>query len=139
MYRERPVEPKQDWPGYDGSFTANRYSSLKEINVNNVQRLLPAWVFPVPGARQLEVTPVVLDGVMYFTGPNRAYALDAATGQQIWSFSTPRAPGLLSTAAGGANRGVAISGDRVFMITDNAHLLALDRRTGRETLGRHDG
>ena len=132
VYRERPLEPKQDWPSYDGSFSANRYSSLEQISVNNVQRLLPAWVFPVPAARQLEVTPVVLDGVMYLTGPNAAYALDAATGQQIWSFSTPRAPGLLSTAAGGANRGVAISGDRVFMITDNAHLLALDRRTGKK-------
>ena len=75
---------------------------------------------------------MVVDGVMYITGPNEAYALDATTGRQIWSFRTPRTPGLLSEAGGGANRGVALSGNRVFMITDNAHLLALDRTTGRK-------
>ncbi len=69
---------------------------------------------------------------MYITGPNEAYALDATTGRQIWSFRTPRTHGLLSEAGGGANRGVAISGDRVFMVTDNAHLLALDRRNGHK-------
>lgn len=92
----------------------------------------PAWVFPVPGAPRLEVTPVVVDGVMYITGPNEAYALDAVTGRQIWMFRTPRTPGLLGEAGGGANRGVAVAGDRVFMSTDNAHLLALDRKTGRK-------
>ncbi len=131
-YAERPIEPKRDWASYDGSFTANRYSSLEQINTSNVQRLAPAWVFPVPGAPRLEVTPVVVDGIMYLTGPNEAYALDSTTGRQIWSFRTPRAAGLLSEAGGGANRGVAVSGDRVFMITDNAHILALDRGSGRK-------
>ena len=69
---------------------------------------------------------------MYITGANEAYALDAITGRQIWAFRTPRTPGLLSEAGGGANRGVAVSGNRVFMVTDNAHLLALDRFTGRK-------
>jgi alcohol dehydrogenase (cytochrome c) len=69
---------------------------------------------------------------MYITGPNEAYALDATTGRQIWAFRTPRTSGLLSEAGGGANRGVALSGDRVFMITDNAHIVALDRHTGRK-------
>jgi alcohol dehydrogenase (cytochrome c) len=132
VYRERPIEPKQDWTSYDGSITGNRYSSLEQINLKNVQRLSPAWVFPNPTAVQLEVTPVVSDGVMYITAPNEAYALDATTGRQIWSFKTPRTPGLLSSAGDGANRGVAISGDRVFMVTDSAHLLALDRRTGKK-------
>jgi alcohol dehydrogenase (cytochrome c) len=131
-YRERPIEPKRDWTSYDGSFTGNRYSLLEQINVQNVQRLSPAWVFPNPSPRQLEVTPAVMDGVMYITAPNEAYALDATTGRQIWSFKTPRTPGLLSSAGDGANRGVAISGDRVFMVTDSAHLLALDRRTGQK-------
>ncbi len=132
VYRERPIEPKQDWTTYDGSITGNRYSSLEQINLKSVQRLSPAWVFPNPTAVQLEVTPVVSDGVMYITAPNEAYALDATTGRQIWSFKTPRTPGLLSSAGDGANRGVAISGDRVFMVTDSAHLLALDRKTGKK-------
>jgi alcohol dehydrogenase (cytochrome c) len=131
-YTERPIEPKRNWTSYDGDDTGNRYSSLEQINTNNAARLAPAWVFPVANAPRLEVTPVVVDGVMYITGPNEAYALDATTGRQIWSFRTPRTPGLLSEAGGGANRGVALSADRVFMITDNAHLLALDRRTGRK-------
>ncbi|MGO9897417.1 MAG: PQQ-binding-like beta-propeller repeat protein [Bryobacteraceae bacterium] len=132
IYAERPIEPKLDWPSYDGSYTGNRFSSLEQINTANVKRLAPAWIFPVAGAPRLEVTPVVVDGVMYITGANEAYALDATTGRQIWSFRTPRTPGLLSEAGAGANRGVALSGNRVFMITDNAHLLALDRLSGRK-------
>jgi alcohol dehydrogenase (cytochrome c) len=131
-YTERPLEPKRDWPSYDGSDNGNRFSSLEQINTTNVKRLAPAWIFPVPGAPRMEVTPVVIDGVMYLTGPNEAYALDATTGRQIWAFRTPRTKGLLGEAGGGANRGVAVSGNRVFMITDNAHLLALDRLTGRK-------
>jgi len=84
-YTERGLEPKRDWPSYDGSDTGNRYSSLEQINKTNVKHLAPAWIFPVPGAPRLEVTPVVVDGVMYITGANEAYALDATTGRQIWS------------------------------------------------------
>ena len=131
-YSERAIEPKQDWTSYDGNYNGNRYSRLEQVNTNSVQRLAPAWVFPVPGAPRLEVTPVVIDGVMYITAANEAYALDAVTGRQIWSFRTPRTAGLLGEAGGGANRGVAVAGNRVFMITDNAHILALDRGTGRK-------
>ena len=131
-YTERPIEPKRDWPSYDGGENGNRYSSLEQINTTNVKRLVPAWIFPVPGAPRLEVTPLVIDGVMFITGANEAYALDAITGRQIWSFRTPRTQGLLSEAGGGANRGGALSGNRFFMATDNAHLLALDRLTGRK-------
>jgi len=129
-YSERAIEPKQNWTSYDGSYSGNRYSKLEQVNSNNVRQLAPAWVFPIPGAPRLEVTPIVEDGVMYVTGPNEAYTLDATTGRQIWSFRVPRTAGLLGEAGGGANRGVAVSGSRVFMITDNAHLLALDRSTG---------
>ena len=131
-YTERAMEPKRDWPGYDGADTGNRYSTLEQITKANVKHLTPAWIFPVPGAPRLEVTPLVIDGVMYITGANEAYALDATTGRQIWAFRTPRTHGLLSEAGGGANRGVAVSGNRVFMVTDNAHLLALDRLTGKK-------
>ena len=89
-------------------------------------------MFPVPGAPRLEVTPIVLEGVMYITAANEAYAIDGITGRQIWMFRTPRTQGLLSEAGGGANRGGAISGNRFFMVTDNAHLLALDRFTGKK-------
>ena len=68
---------------------------------------------------------------MYVTAWNEVYALDAATGHQIWVYRRPRTSGLLGEAAGGANRGVALSPDRVFMLTDHAHLLSLDRSTGK--------
>jgi PQQ-dependent dehydrogenase (methanol/ethanol family) len=68
---------------------------------------------------------------MYVTGPNQAFALDARSGHQIWHYSRPRTPGIVSDASLGTNRGVAILGDKVFMVTDNAHLIALHRVTGR--------
>ncbi len=89
-------------------------------------------MFPIPGApRALEDTPVVVDGVMYVTAVNEAYALDARSGREIWHYSRPRSQGLAGDAASGINRGVAVLGDRVFMVTDNAHLFALHRFTGQ--------
>ena len=73
---------------------------------------------------------MVVDGIMYVTNVNAAWALDAATGREIWHYERPRSKGLSGDASGGINRGVALLGDRVFMVTDNAHLLALHRLTG---------
>jgi alcohol dehydrogenase (cytochrome c) len=129
-YREAPVEPKLDWPRYDGSYSSNRHSSLDQINAGNVQRLALQWMFPATGAPRLEATPVVIDGVMYVTAVNAVYALDARSGRQLWAYKRAQTPGLLGEAAGGANRGVGIAADHVLMMTDNAHLLALDRNSG---------
>ena len=93
-------------------------------------RLAPKWVFTLPNAAQLQVTPVVVDGVMYVTAANDLYALDAGSGRQIWNYRRPRTRGLVGVAARGVNRGVAVAGDRVFMTTDHAHLIALNRATG---------
>lgn len=131
LFREPSVEPKMDWPRYDGSFSGNRHSPLDQINTTNVQRLALKWMFPIPTAPRLEATPVVVDGVMYVTAVNAAYALDAVTGRQLWMYRRPASAGLLGEAEGGANRGVGVDGNRVFMLTDNAHLLALDKNTGK--------
>ena len=85
----------------------------------------------VPSWTGLEVTPVVADGVMYVTSVNEAFALDARSGREIWHYSRPRSQGLAGDAAGGINRGAALLGERVFLVTDNAHLLALHRATGQ--------
>ena len=119
-----------DWPTYHGLLTGNRHSRLDQINASNVAGLAARWTFTIGSSRKLEVTPIVVDGVMYVTAVNEAHALDARTGREIWQFSRPRSKGLSGDAAGGINRGVAILGDRVFMVTDNAHLLALHRLTG---------
>jgi alcohol dehydrogenase (cytochrome c) len=120
------------WPTYDGNESGNRFSPLSQINAGNVASLAPKWMFTLPGApRALEVTPVVVDGVMYVTSVNEAYALDARSGREIWHYSRPRSQALAGDAASGINRGVAVLGDRVFMVSDNAHLFALHRFTGQ--------
>src|SRR5260370_16056479 len=127
------AHPKRGtWPTHDGKESGNRFSPLRQINTANVERLGPKWMFPIPGApRALEVTPIVVDGVMYVTSVNEAYALDARSGRQIWHYSRPRSKGLVGDAASGINRGMAVLGDRVFMVSDNAHLFALHRFTGQ--------
>ena len=130
-YREKSLLPKMDWPRYDGSLAGNRDSPLDQINTTNAQRLTLKWMFPVPDAPRLESTPIVVDGVMYVTAVNAVYALDATNGRQLWAYQRAATPGLLGEASGGANRGVVVEGDRVFMLTDNAHLLALQSNTGK--------
>ncbi len=123
----RPIAPETGWPTYNGDPGGNRYTTLTQIEKTTVGRLAPAWLFSVPDAGNLQVTPVVVDGIMYVTAPNECYALDAGSGRRIWHYKRSRTPGLTS---GNANRGVAVAGDRVFMVTDHAHLIALNRFTG---------
>jgi alcohol dehydrogenase (cytochrome c) len=126
------VHPKPgEWPTYDGTFSGNRHSPLNQITPANIGQLAPRWIFTIPNARRLEVTPLVVNGVMYVTTANEAYALDAATGRQIWHYGRPLTKGVIGDAAGAKNRGVAVLGDRVFLATDNAHMLALHRLTGQ--------
>ena len=128
--RFREVSSDVAWPSYNGDLRGNRYSGMEQINAGNVTRLAPKWIFTLPNTSPLEVTPVVVDGIMYVTSINECYALDAGSGRQIWHFHRPKTDGLTGNAAAGINRGVAVAGDRLFMVTDNAHLLALSRATG---------
>ncbi len=126
-----PTPPQPgDWFTYNGNASANRYSSLKQINTTNVASLKLKWIFPIEYFG-LEVTPLAADGVLYVTGPNQVFALDALTGAPIWHYSRHVSPGMVGDAKLGTNRGVAIWHDKVFFITDNAHLLALSRADGR--------
>jgi alcohol dehydrogenase (cytochrome c) len=125
--RVRPVTSDTAWPTYNGDPGGNRYTPLTQINKDTVSRLAPQWMFSIPDAGQLQVTPVVVDGIMYVTARNECFALDAGSGRRIWHYKRPRTP---QTAGGNANRGVGVAGDRVFMMTDHAHLIALDRFTG---------
>jgi alcohol dehydrogenase (cytochrome c) len=119
------------WPTYHGNLSGNRFSPLDQIDTRTIHSLAPKWMFTIQGApRALQMTPVVVDGVMYVTSVNEAYAIDAAGGRALWHYSRPRTKGLAGDAATGINRGVAVLGDRVFMVTDNAHLIALQRDSG---------
>jgi alcohol dehydrogenase (cytochrome c) len=125
--RMREVSSGTDWPAYNGDPRGNRYTTLTQIDKTSIARLAPSWMFTIPGAGQSQATPVVVGGVMYVANPNECYALDAGSGRRIWQYRRPRTAGATS---GHANRGVAVAGDRVFMETDNAHVIALDRHTG---------
>jgi PQQ-dependent dehydrogenase (methanol/ethanol family) len=127
---EQVLHPKAgDWPTYHGRLDGNRHSALDQISVANVGDLSLQWAYTMR-AFNLEMTPVVVDGVMYATGQNQVSALDARSGREIWRYSRPRSQGLRGDAAIGFNRGVALLGDRVFSVTDDARLLALNRLNG---------
>ena len=128
--RYRPVTSQTDWPTYNGQPGGNRYSAIAQIGPGNVARLVPKWFFPMRDAPRLETTPVVVEGLMYVTSGNECYALDAGNGREIWHYQRPRTRGLVGNAGGGFNRGVAVAGNRVFMVTDHAHIIALNRFTG---------
>ena len=89
----------------------------------NVPRLSLQWIHSLRGFDN-EMTPLVLDGIMYVTGTTRCRRSMPRSGREIWRFSRPRTPGLRGDAAHGFNRGVAVVGPRVFLVTDNAHLMA---------------
>jgi alcohol dehydrogenase (cytochrome c) len=120
-----------DWPTYNGNPGGNRHSTLRQITSGNVPDVGLKWVFPVGTARNLRTTPVVVGGVMYVTAPNEVYALDARTGRQVWHYSRPRTSGVIGDAGAGVNRGVAVRGDRLYFVTDDARLVALHRANGQ--------
>jgi len=126
-YRE--VTSTVDWPTYNGDYSGNRYTKMTQVTKLNVGRLAAKWSFPIPQGNNLQGTPVVVGGVMYVTNVNTVYALDAGTGRQIWRWNRATTPGTLSATS---NRGVAVAGDRLFVHTDAAHLVALNRFTGEQ-------
>lgn len=129
--RFREVTSEVNWTSYNGDIGGNRYTTLSQINKTNVQRVAPRWSFTLPNVSPLQGTPLVVDGLMYVTAANECYALDAGSGRMVWKWQRPRTPGLVGGAAGGTNRGAAYANDRIFMATDNAHMIALDRWTGK--------
>ena len=128
--RYRQVTSQLDWPTYDGALGGNRFTSMTQVAKSNVTRLGPRWIFPMPNVNHLETTPLVVDGIMYVTSVNECYALDAGSGHPIWHYQRSKTRGVVGAVVLGFNRGVAWSGDRLFMVTDHAHLLALNRFNG---------
>jgi len=129
---EEVLHPKKgDWPNYNGTLDGNRNSPLEQINLKTVANLQLQWTYQIP-FNGLETTPVVVDGEMYVTGNNQIYALSGKTGREIWRYERPKSPSanISGDAAIGVNRGAAVLGDRVFYLTDDAHLIALHRLTG---------
>jgi quinoprotein glucose dehydrogenase len=120
-----------NWPVYGGNTDNTHYSTLDQITPENVRRLQVAWTYETHDEFQgseMQANPIVLDGVLYATSPKmRVFALDAATGRELWSFD----PSLGRPLAGRfRHRGVVVTGDRVLFNYRN-RLWAIDRTTGR--------
>jgi alcohol dehydrogenase (cytochrome c) len=115
----------------NGSYAQTRYYAAKQIDTSNVGKLKPAFVFQTEVVESMETAPIVVDGIMYLTTSyNHIYAVDAVTGQEFWHYKHKQGP-VMTYCCGPNNRGVAIMGDRVFMGTLDAKLLALDAKTGK--------
>ena len=123
------AEP-QNWLSYWGDLQGRHYSSLSQIDTGNVRRLQARWAVPMPGNGIVESVPLVVDGVMYTTGPpGQVFALDARTGRQIWRYQRTQKV-VNPYESNRVNRGVAVLGNRLFFGTLDAALVALDLRTG---------
>ena len=118
------------WLTFGGDYGNQRHSPLTQITPDNVARLGPRWTFQTATLGNFETTPLLRDNVLYVTGPqNVAWAIDARTGRQIWRYRRELPPNL-TACCGLVNRGFAVLGDKLYMTTLDAHLVALDMRAG---------
>ncbi len=120
----------QNWLTYSGGYSSHRYTALDEINRANVKNLQPLWTYQKDTTDRFETTPLVADGIMYISEPpSDVTALDAATGATLWRYRRDT-PENIPLCCGKVNRGVALLDDSVYIGTIDAHLVALDAKTG---------
>jgi alcohol dehydrogenase (cytochrome c) len=121
----------KNWLHTQGNYDQTRYYPGSQINATNVKKLRPAFVVQTEVMESMETAPIVVDGVMYLTTSyNHVYAVDAATGKEFWHYKHKMGP-VTTFCCGPNNRGVAISGGRLFMGTLDAKLVALDAKSGK--------
>jgi quinohemoprotein ethanol dehydrogenase len=112
-----------DWPLHNLDLHNSRYAPLDQVNVSNASRLALKWSFETGGNEGIgSITPVVVDGVMYFNAGSKLFAVNAATGKPAWTFSLPR-------AFSGGRRGPAYAGGRIYAVGQR-FLYAVDAKTG---------
>ncbi|MGD1211778.1 MAG: acido-empty-quinoprotein group A [Candidatus Acidiferrales bacterium] len=119
--------PTDTWPTFNGDYTGRRFSPLTQINKDNVGSLTLAWAFQTRAQPAVYATPLEVNGVLYFSVSNQAWAVDARTGRQIWHFDHP----FNGYTLGGGSRGVAMYKDRIFFGTGDGYLYCLDARNGK--------
>ena len=123
-------EPR-NWLIYSGGYFSNRYSALTQITPANAKNLELKWMYQAAVAGAWQTTPLVVDGIMYLTQrPNDVVALDAKTGRVFWIYRHQLDPTQI-VCCGSNNRGLAILGDTLYMGTLDAHLIAIDTKSGR--------
>lgn len=119
--------PNDSWPSHNGDYSGKRFSTLRQIDKSNVDDLGLAWAFQtdVSTGPGLKSTPLLVNGVLYFTEPDDIWAVDARSGQQSWHYHYHANEGLHI-----GQRGLGMFGNKLFFETPDAHLLSLDARTG---------
>jgi len=124
------ADEPENWLMYSATLDAQRHSRLDQVNTENVANLELKWAYQIPEIDRAETTPLVVDGIMFITeAPSNVVAVDAVTGRQYWRYDH-ELPDDLRICCGRNNRGVAILGETLYMSTLDAHLVALDARTG---------
>lgn len=122
------------WLTYSGDYSGQRHSPLTQINLENVSELRAEWTFQTgttTRGRGFETSPLIDDGVLYVTGSNNlAWAIDPRSGRAFWQYRRNLPQDLTYGASAPVNRGFGLLGNRLFMVTLDAHLLSLDKRTG---------
>src|ERR1700761_5187101 len=120
------LHPSSDsWPGYHGDYTGKRHSQLTQITPQNVDRLTLAWAFQTDQTAQIKSSPLLVDGILYFTVPENVWAVDARSGHMIWRYNRPSTKGDHI-----GHRGVAMYKGWLFFTTPDAHLVSLNAKDG---------
>ncbi len=117
--------PADSWPGYHGDYSGRRHSSLTQITPQNVRNLALAWAFQTERTISIKSSPLMVDGILYFTVPENLWAVDARSGHTIWHYTYPKAP-----AEHIGHRGVAMYKHYLYFLSPDAHLVSLDSKDG---------
>jgi alcohol dehydrogenase (cytochrome c) len=121
------LKPSADsWPTYHGDYSGRRHSSLTQITPQNAPSLTLAWAFQTGEPAALKSSPLLVNGILYFTVPDNVWAVDARSGHQIWHYTYPPNKGLHI-----GHRGVAMYRDWLFFTTPDAHLISLNAKDGK--------
>jgi alcohol dehydrogenase (cytochrome c) len=133
---QKLLEPATDmWPSYNGDYSGQRFSTLKQINSDNIKQLTVAWMFRISnvaalrgvGAPDIKSTPLMVNGILYFTIPDHVFAVDARTGQELWHYDWVDQGGHLV-----GNRGVGMYGDWLYFMAPDDWFISLNAKTGKE-------
>src|SRR5690242_3952612 len=121
-----PLDPPRDtWPTYHGDYSGRRHSPLTQITPENVGQMTLAWAFQTGQTAAIKSSPLVVDGILYFTVPDHIWAVDARSGHQIWHYTYPPNKGLHI-----GHRGVGMYNGYLFFLTPDAHLVSLNAKDG---------
>ena len=129
------AQPADTWPTYNGDYSGKRFSPLTQIQASNIHSLAIAWMYRVTvagpmrgvGAPDIKSTPLMVNGVLYFTIPDHVYAVDARTGEELWHYDWVDNGGHLV-----GNRGVGMYGDWLYFMAPDGWFISLDAKTGKE-------